>query len=232
MAIRKAIAARAANHIFIVNDDGTVAVVNTLREEKVTAFSGMVTDGTIRSVAVLGPVAYFLVERDGIYTIEALDPDYHLDGAIKASSATVETVWSGLDHLEGRTVIVICDDVRIEAHSVSAGTVTLSEGALSVEIGLPFDWEIEPLPPPDERARNLRIVEAEVDVYQSAGVQVNDQPLTATRFGRDELDAVPIETGVRRINLVRGYGARPSLRVHGDAPWPVTIRSIKFYLDT
>jgi hypothetical protein len=68
-----------------------------------------------------------------------------LDSSLSYSGAPA-TVFSGLDHLEGRTVRAVADGVEIDNLVVTSGDVTLPEAASVVHIGLPYVSDCKPLP--------------------------------------------------------------------------------------
>ncbi|MBF0251240.1 MAG: hypothetical protein HQL35_11515 [Alphaproteobacteria bacterium] len=133
--------------LHLVMNNGEIGSLTMYRREKVTAWSRQTTDGTILSVAMVGADAYVLTRRGDDHFIEVFDDDYHVDAGLKGSSETAKTTWSGLDHLEGKTVTVVADGAPVDTLVVVDGEVTLSEPAQSVEIGLAFVHVIEPLPP-------------------------------------------------------------------------------------
>jgi len=115
-----------ANYVYILNDDGTLTVFNTLIVEDVQAFTTWLT-GSIQSVSVVSDQLYLLVERviDGntVYYIEREDQTALTD------SALIQTVNSdvvtGLSHLEGETVIAKADGAFMGEFVVSGGQITL-----------------------------------------------------------------------------------------------------------
>ena len=60
-----------------------------------------------------------MVERAGARLLEALDDTLMLDSALSGTADPPADEWSGLDHLEGRTVRVVAD-------GVDRGTVTVA----------------------------------------------------------------------------------------------------------
>lgn len=234
---RKGDGVNAANHVFVINGDGTAAVLNTLRKQKVTGWSKLETDGEILAAATLGADTYFAVKRtiDGTdrWFLEKLDNDRKLDCSAAAVSGSPATVFAGFDHLEGETVKVRSGTWVLPDAVVDGGTVTVPFPVTSVEAGLGWDWEIETLPLPDRALAELngkdvaRIVQAEVDLLESSGVQVDGVPLPDRRLGDGLLDAdIPQVTGpvsVRRL----GWSRRPFVRVHGDQPTAVTVRGLR-----
>ena len=101
--------------LYLVNGDGTLACVTVFRQEKVTAWSMMQTDGTFHAVAVVGSNVYLMVHRGETYRIERFDDALLTDAAMTDQVADDEdgkTVWSGLDHLNDRTVDVVADGIN------------------------------------------------------------------------------------------------------------------------
>lgn len=138
----------ASDRLFhMVMDDGEMATVTIYRAEQVTAWSEQQTDGSFKSIAVVGNDTYVLVERTGGVYVEVFDATLNVDSGLVGSSGTAKTTWSGLDHLEGETVKVLADGAPVADKVVSGGSVTLEQDASAVEIGLAFTHVIEPLPP-------------------------------------------------------------------------------------
>lgn len=54
--------------------------------------------------------------------------------------------WSGLSHLEGKTVSIWADGVMQASKVVSGGSVTIDTPAIKVRIGLPYTTTVETLP--------------------------------------------------------------------------------------
>lgn len=133
--------------LFVVREDGKFATLTVFRAEKVSAWTLHETSGLVKSVAVVGDEVYMLVLRDGDYFIEQFDVALNLDPALSGQVGSPATVWSGLDHLEDQEVSIVADGVVIPDQTVLGGSVTLSEPASDVQIGLAYTHIIEPLPP-------------------------------------------------------------------------------------
>ena len=226
----------AANHVYVVNGDGSVAVLNTLRRQDVTGWSLLTTDGAIRDIAVLGATAYALVERAGEWSIEAFDASHYLDASVRQTADPPTTAWSGLDHLEGRTVQVRGDGLRLADATVSGGAIATEFAVAELEAGLGYSWELLTLPPPAAQIQRAtlqegwRISHVLVDLYESAAVQVDGQPLTPRMFAADAWDGpVPIVTG-QHMAARLGYQDPARVRIHGDDPMPATIRAATFWV--
>src|SRR5690606_20281495 len=77
--------------------------------EQATAWTRQETDGAVLALAVVGEAVYALIDRQGDFGIEVFDPAVLVDAALSGESAEPAAVWSGLGHLEGRTVKVVAD---------------------------------------------------------------------------------------------------------------------------
>jgi len=67
------------DYVYVVNADGTCAVLNTMRNEAITGWTHWTTDGLFKDVVVVEKEVYFLVERNGNYFIEKLTEDTYTD---------------------------------------------------------------------------------------------------------------------------------------------------------
>ena len=131
----------------IVMADGSLATIGIYRNADIVAWSQQTTDGAVLSVAVTDTRTFLLVERTNGVLIEELVDDLFVDAAVQLSEVSPTATWSGLDHLEGQSVTVLTEAGTVETANVSAGEITLSEPATSINVGLPYSHVVEPLPP-------------------------------------------------------------------------------------
>jgi len=68
-----------SDFVYVVNTDGTLAVMNTLRNEGILGWTHWTTDGEFLDVCVVDKTVYFLVKREGEYFIELLNEDSYTD---------------------------------------------------------------------------------------------------------------------------------------------------------
>ena len=71
-----------SDYVYVVNGDGTIAVLNTLRSEGLLGWTHWDTQGSFKDVVVIGKEVYFLVERENNYFIEKLDEDTYTDHSV------------------------------------------------------------------------------------------------------------------------------------------------------
>ena len=202
----------------LVMADGSMATVTVFRAEQVTAWTRQETDGLFRSVAVVDGATFVLVERDGAFRIEVFDSDLHVDSGLAGSVEDATETWSGLDHLEGRTVKVLADGAVCPDAVVADGTVVLDDPASVVQIGLGYTHVVEPLPPSISEAQNasqggkIRLVRLTLRLQDTAAVRLDTGrgfvELPFKRFGVGVLDGAPPTFTRRQGPSMRSAGAR------------------------
>lgn len=150
MAIRKATQGLPNDYLYLVNDDGTCAVLNSLREQDLLAWSLFKTEGKFKDVAVSGREAYFLVEReiDGntVIYLERLNDEHFMDASTLQTEVTATTAWSNLSHLDNTEVRLRGDDFILENETVSSGALTSEFAVNKLEAGLNFSAKVTTLP--------------------------------------------------------------------------------------
>jgi hypothetical protein len=146
--------------VHCVRSDGIVAVLIHNHVENVLCWVTVETDGVVEDVAVLpGDVednVYYVVNRtiDGVTKryLErwALESEARGETMTKTSDSYVTytgaavTSLSGLDHLEGETVVVWGNGKDLGTKTVVGGLIdTISEAVTSAVVGLPYtaDWK-------------------------------------------------------------------------------------------
>lgn len=223
----------------VVMADGSLATVTVYRSEKVTAWAGHTTLGAFRSVAVVEGEVYVLVERAGGVMVECFDDTLSLDCAMTGTAQEAKATWSGLDHLEGQSVRILADGGAIEDAVVANGAVTLSEPAKTVQVGLSYAHEIEPLPPVVQSANGagpgavMRLVRAHFRLLDTQALHLDTgKGLTAIpfrRFGRHAFDAAPpLFSGDVQVRAIgwRRDAMQPLWRVAQDVPLPCTVLAV------
>ena len=230
---------KARRNLHIVMADGSMSSLTLFRREKVTAWSRQETQGSFRSVALVGDEIYVLAERNGAFLIEAFDDAYNVDAGLKGISATPKTTWSGLDHLEGQIIKVVADGRPLGEFQVNGGQVVLDTAAAKVEAGLGFAHIIEPLPPTvatisgGTQGGLVRPIAFTFRVRHTAALRLDVghglQDVPFKRFGANVLDQPPEPfTGDKKV---RAYGWRagdlnPLWRIEQDTPVAFTLLAV------
>jgi hypothetical protein len=228
--------------LFIVREDGKFATLTVYRAEQVAAWTLHETDGKVKSVSVVGDQVYLLIDRDGQHTIELFDEELYLDSALKGDVEIATDTWSGLDHLEGKTVQIVADGIVQSDQTVVGGAVTLPQIASKVQIGLPFTHRIQPLPPSAVdgagSGRNVRLIEVLFRVEETSALRADVgrglQDIALKQFGEDPILGAPPPKVSGDIR-VRAFGwsndlTRPLWEIEQDLPLPFTLLSVRMEL--
>ncbi|WP_043830769.1 hypothetical protein [Muricoccus aerilatus] len=218
--------------------DGSLATLTIYRAEGVTGWTRQETDGAFRCLAEIEGVVFAVVERAGSFRLERFDDAMALDACVAGTSDAAGTNWSGLSHLEGRTVNVLADGAPRELTTVLSGRIALDPAAASVQVGLSFAHVVEPLPADivsaaGARTGPIRLVAATFRLLGTGSLAVDlgrgVQPVPFRRLDSPMLDAAPpLFTGdvtVRGLGWQRASLA-PLWRIEGDAPLPFTLLSV------
>ena len=121
VSFRKALTTIEADYVYVVNDDGTLAVLNSLPEENVNAWSQLTTDGWFWETAVDEETSLFAVWRNALsggtpttsstLHLETFDEELLLDSAVKIGDFTLEGGTNAaefdIDHLADATVVEV-----------------------------------------------------------------------------------------------------------------------------
>lgn len=224
--------------LFLVRGDGQFAAFTVFRAEQVAAWTLHNTDGNVKSVAVVGDDIFMLIERNGSYFVEQLDDALNLDSALTGEVGTPATIWSGLDHLEGQSVLIVADGEVKDSQTVTSGAITLSEAATTIEIGLPYTHIIEPLPPSElgnaGAGRRIRLIEGLFRVQETQALKLDVgrglSDIALRQIGEDEiLDAAPpmvsSDVSVRALGW-QNDRTQPLWRIEQDVPLAFTLLSV------
>jgi len=147
--------------VWMVRGDGKLLGLTYNRGEQVVGWHWHDTDGEIEDVAVIpsgendqvwlivkrtiGGVTKRYVERMAApFVDQGRDDAVFLDSALTYSGPSV-TTFSGLDHLEGKTVHILADGSVRSPKVVTGGSVSIDKAATKATIGLPYVSEIQTL---------------------------------------------------------------------------------------
>jgi hypothetical protein len=129
--------------------------------------------------------------------VEVFDPDMYVDCGITGENPAGQAVWTGLDHLEGKTVQVWADGAYGGSFMVDGGSITLPQPKKSVQIGLGFTPLIEMLRPElggngtTAQGSPVHVNEVIIRVLDTSAAQINGEDVEFRRFGSDLLDQPP-----------------------------------------
>ena len=162
-----------ANWVFIVNQDGTSAILNTLRSQDINGFTKWI-NGDTSTVYPLKTVSVSVVNNDlflvnkrttdtaTTYTVEKWDFDYLMDSSVKLLSSTSivgNNLYLASNHLNGETVSVVARGTTLPKRVVQTGYIVLTDaeksfileqdpatGVIDVEVGYNFIPKIKSMP--------------------------------------------------------------------------------------
>lgn len=233
--------------VYFVMENGELGCLTINREEDVTAWSRVVTDGTIESVAVIphpdgdrhqvgiivkrminGEIKRFVEYfEDGASEMSGrLWPELHTDCAKVGTILAGATQITGLSHLEGKTVDVIIGNDYIGQLTVTAGIVTIPAAQVpgadtTYEVGLHYDSTIQTarVAIPNEVTEGLKRhwISAVVRLKDSIGGKINGERLTAP--------ATKLFNGIKEV-LPTDWDFEGRLEIVQDQPYPFQVLNI------
>lgn len=235
-----------ANYFLLINSDGTLAVYQTLVEEKISAWSLSDTEsnstGKFKRIASLGDDVYFIIERtndDGTYKyIEKLDWDVYTDSSLEFNYGVPTDVITGLDHLEGLLVSIVGDGYVLTDRVVSGGEITLENEVSNAEVGLLYKPLLRTLPiaingPVGNIAySSKKIFTVYVDYYNSVGIYINGELIPFRTFGNQfPYDPPTGESGIYEHVNFGQWSARQYVELTQEDPLPMTIRGLGYKIE-
>ena len=183
MAVRQSRDTSPADYVYIVNTDGTIAVLNILRSEQLLAWSLFQTNGVVEDLVVVGREAYVVTERTinnlKVRFIEKLDKNYYLDAGIKTNYIETKLTHAGFNNLAGQPVKIRAETFVLNDNIVKPnGEIDIELDYKSIEAGLGFEVTVRMLPIDiDLGGKTLtadwrRIVYASIKTYKSRSFEV------------------------------------------------------------
>ena len=235
--------------LWCVLGNGTLAALTYERDQEVIGWHRHETAGKILSVAVIPDEVskdlYFAVERENGTFIEMMSPrefegienGCFADSALTFKGDGLEVI-SGLDHLEGQEVSLLCDGSPDIPRKVSNGQIMLGKKADTVTVGLPFESHLKTMPIEmdlqngSSQLRKKSVGELRLRVYDSVGGEVccgqdRWQIIVSRDVLEDDMDAaVTPKTAPYTFNLLSGYESECSVEVRQRDPLPFNMSSL------
>jgi len=131
------------DYVYVVNADGTCAVLNTMRHEEITGWTHWVTDGTFEDVTVINKEVYFLVKREDTYFIELLTENTYTDHNVLIDGDYPDeynVIHSGANVVKGIANVIHTD--YTSGAAVTSITTDYSSVFASVEFKVVADYSI------------------------------------------------------------------------------------------
>lgn len=247
---------------WVVLDDGSLVSLTYLREHEVWAWtrheSGPDNDAVFEDVVTIGEgnedVPYFIVKRtvngvakryiERLHTrvFATIADAFFVDCGLTYSGAA-KTVFNGLDHLEGQSVVALADGNVVRNLTVSGGSVTLQNAASKVHVGLPMVASLQTLNLDLGQVQGLGTVQGRMKSVSEVTLRVEDtrgifigphdgdrtsEKLVEYRQRSTEVwnEAIAMYTGDIRMTPAWDWNTTGSMWVKQFDPLPMTILAI------
>lgn len=239
IALRRSTGTDEGDLLFIVNAaDGGMAVFSLLRSQQVVAPSEFLTDGKFLDIGVdvtrIMTVTSRVFNSVTRYFVEEFSDTLFTDCAFTGGAASGA---SSLPH-EGKTLDVICDGAVQDKEVVASGAVTFKRpSTTSYEVGLPITVYAKTMPVElklqtgTRVAFKKRLVQINAIVEDTQHMNINNQFVPFRNFDNPLLDdPVPIYTGIKRLDGVRGYSREIAVEVSQTLPLRMTLLGLEYKL--
>lgn len=204
---------------------------------------GLITGDTVKISEVVGmgglngvETTVTVVDADQ-FTLDGIDGSfgygtYSSGGYVREKVSSV----SGLDHLEGETVAVWADGAVQDSKVVATGAITLATPAYIVAAGLPYDTNIETLPPNIQgdkgstQALRKRIAKITARLFETVGGQAGPDSSHLDDFVFDDYDEA-FFSGDVQAQIDGLYSTMPKVYLRQPDPAPFTLLGIIYEVD-
>lgn len=241
--------------IWCVREDGALCGMTYMAEHKIRGWHQHSTDGFFEDIACItsapgvnevwaivrrtidGATKRY-VERMHVRSFSDIKYAFFVDCGLTQEFAEPVKVVSGLDHLEGKTVVVLADGSVITGLTVFEGAIRMKVAATVVTVGLPYTCDLETL---DFTAltqegeiayKNRRVVSAIVvaDNTREFWIGGSESTLIEQKFRTTEPMGEPTQpfTGTTKTIAIKPNSdtRNSSLFVRVINPVPVTIQTL------
>jgi len=237
IALRRATSTDEGDLLMVTNSsDGSMAVFSVMRSQQVVAPSEYTTDGEFLDVQTDVTDIYVVTKRvfnsTTRFFVELFQDTLYTDCAFIGGAAASA---SSLPHV-GKTLNVITDGVPQGNETVSGGgSVTFDRPSTSsYEVGLPYTVFAKTMPidlnlqTGTRLGFKKRIVQVNAVVENSQHLNINNQPVPFQNFDNPLLDiAIPVFTGIKRLDGVRGYSKEQAIEVSQTLPLKMTLLGLE-----
>lgn len=166
--------------------------------------------------------------------------DYVDGGEVRKYFQTI----TGLDHLEGESVVILGDGAVQPNEVVVGGSITMTEPCVVAIVGLGYSSILRPrsyvgatFPTGNIQSRKVKNVDTTLLLYRSLGLKYGTDlgKLTALPFRTtNDLmgEAIPLFTGKKeKINVPSVFEYDEGFYLVNDQPLPLTVQAIHYTLD-
>ena len=237
--------------VWCVRSDGKLLSMTYMREQELLAWSwhdtGPAGEDSFESVSVVTANGYeevwVSVNRGGQRYIERMDQrlasyapedQFFVDCGVIYDSTPTDTIDSGIDHLEGKTVAVLADGNVLPQKVVTGGAISLGANYSKVIIGLPYNSDAEtlnvevPMKDGSSQGKRIKVGMLTLSVLNTRGGYIGPDFNTLYQIQGDKrlnyTTALPLFTGDLKETLGGGYeeGGRVCIRQSDPLPFTIT----------
>ena len=236
-----------------VRKDGEIASMLYEKTQNIFAWYRRKTDGEIESISVNpradeeDQVCYIVkrsvngstvrnVEYVKLGQYRGLQSDetsemWFVDDGIRVEGSGMTSV-SGLEHLEGENVAILCDGAKIGERTVSGGSVSLDYPTDIAIIGRPYEYTVIPmfLESQGTMGATKKITNAIVRLWKSGTckMRINEGDWSTLSFPNFQSSQAPIlQTGDSAKVAVNGDWSRnTAIELQGRSPLPLNVQAI------
>ncbi|HTF69151.1 MAG TPA: hypothetical protein VK638_41375 [Edaphobacter sp.] len=233
--------------VWFVSSNGNLLGLTYVPEEQIGAWHRHDTDGIFESITVVAEgnedrlyaviqrtvngntVRY--VERMASKLITTLE-DYLFVDAGSTYSGPPATTISGLTWLEGKTVAVLADGAVQNRKVVTGGSITLDHPASKVQVGLPYQSDLQTVPLTLQiegfgQGRQKNVNKIWVRVIQSSGIFAGPDAdhLTEAKQRTIETYGSPpnLQNSVIELVITPSWNTEGQVFIRQDNPLPLTV---------
>lgn len=227
--------------VFVVNGDGTIAILNLYRAADVVAWARWTTAGLFKAVAAVGVDRWFAVKRtvngtDGLY-LEIADDSYYTDCAIQVTPSGA--ALSGLDHLNGEECRVRADGYVLDNVTPLGGAATLDDTYTLAEVGLDWVPTFTPMPLVAVTGdggvlHKARVVKVRVQVKDTLGLLIDGKAMPNRQFDVGTFDTpASLFSGIFTLNVssVWDENTEKTVTFSQVDPLPMEVLGCDFQLE-
>lgn len=237
-------------HLYVIREDGQIAVLAYLKEHEVVGWSRIITDGAFETVATIpgdgrdevwvsvrreidGSDVRYIELFEEQFTADTGESAFFVDSGLSYSGTATATL-SGLDHLEGKEVHILSDGAVVPPQTVSGGQIVMDRTVTQAHVGLPFTSVMSPVEceipnnSGTSHGRVQRISRVMVRLFKTMGMKSGGtlDDLRETPF-RDSFmpmgQAVSLFSGDLELSWDSANARENRIFIVQDKPLPMTI---------
>ena len=244
--------------VWMVTETGTLLSMTYEAREGVIAWASHPSTGTVESVAIIygdtSDEVWIVSNLNSSRHVERFNPDaysaldnsdlasmVYLDSAVVQTSGTPFTAVTGLDHLDGLEVSIVADNNVVPSQTVSSGSLTLTDEASRVVVGLPYTPLLQPsrteLQLQNGTSEGGRFICSNVilKVEKTYGIEVADDDAAAEddwfAVDFDNLEALALFTGTVEHNNQGSHKEALDVSVRQKLPFPCNLLAMVLEFD-